>query len=87
MDEGVNERFGYIKVGSPHENPSRISAHDMLTWKHGHSWHQYGAASASPATGRWKIEFIEDAEYSISLCRFPRESGLAVKNSFIVFDK
>ena len=31
MDEGVNERYAYIKVGSPQENPSRISSHDMLT--------------------------------------------------------
>lgn len=82
MDEGVNERYAYIKVGSPQENPSRISAHDMLTGKHGHAWHQYGAATASQATGRWKIEFLEDAEYSISLCRFPRESGLAINATF-----
>jgi len=82
MDEGVNERYAYIKVGSPKENPSRISAHDMFTGKHGHTWHQYGAATASQATGRWKIEFLEDAEYSISLCRFPRESGLAINATF-----
>jgi len=82
MDEGVNERYAYIKVGSPQENPSRISAHDMLTGKHGHTWHQYGAVTASQATGRWKIEFLEDAEYSISLCRFPRESGLDINATF-----
>lgn len=81
-DEGVNERYAYIKVGSPKENPSRISAHDMLTGKHGHMWHQYGAASASQASGRWKIEFVEDGEYKISLCRFPRESGLAINETF-----
>lgn len=78
MDEGVDERYAYIKVGSPQENPSRISAHDMLTGKHGQSWHQIGAAVGAQATGRWKIEFVEDGEYSISLRRFPRESGLAI---------
>ncbi|MCK4921371.1 MAG: sulfatase-like hydrolase/transferase, partial [Bacteroidales bacterium] len=82
MDEGVNERYAYIKVGSPHENPSRISAHDMLTGKYGHAWHQYGAASASQATGKWKIEFIQDGEYTITLRRFPRESGLAINETF-----
>ena len=82
MDEGVNERYAYIKVGSPYENPSRISAHDMYTNKHGHGWHQYGAATASQSTGRWKIEFVEDGEYSISLRRFPRESGLAINETF-----
>lgn len=82
VDEGVNERYGYIKVGSPNENPSRISAHDMLTGKFNGIWHQYGAASAVQATGRWKIEFVEDGEYKISLCRFPRESGLAINETF-----
>ncbi len=82
MAEGPNERYGYIKVGSPNENPSRISAHDMFTGKFGHVWHQYGAASASQATGRWKIEFVEDGEYSISLRRFPRESGLEINATF-----
>jgi hypothetical protein len=81
MDEGVDERYAYIKVGSAHENPSRICAHDMMTGKHGHVWHQYGAVTASQATGKWKIEFIEDGEYKISLCRFPRESGLAINES------
>ena len=82
MKEGVNERYAYIKVGSPYENPSRISAHDMYTNKHGHGWHQYGAAQASQSTGRWKIEFVEDGEYSISLRRFPRESGMAINETF-----
>ena len=35
MSEGPNERYAYIKVGSPKENPSRISSHDMLTGKFG----------------------------------------------------
>lgn len=81
-DEGVNERYAYIKVGTPQENPSRISAHDMLTGKFRHMWHQYGAASAVQATGSWKIEFVEDGEYKISLCRFPRESGLGINETF-----
>lgn len=87
MDEGVNERYAYIKVGSQYENPSRISAHDMLTGKFGHAWHQYGAASASQASGRWKIEFVEDGMYSISLRRFPRESGLAINDTFPAQEK
>ncbi|MEQ8556523.1 MAG: arylsulfatase [Cyclobacteriaceae bacterium] len=82
MSEGPNERYGYIKVGSPKENPSRISAHDMFTGKHSNAWHQYGAAAATQATGRWKIEFVEDGEYAITLRRFPRESGLAINETF-----
>lgn len=87
VDEGVNERYAYIKVGSPHENPSRISAHDMLTGKHGQVWHQIGAAVGAQGTGRWKIEFVEDGEYTISLRRFPRESGLAVNDTFPAQEK
>lgn len=28
MDGGVNESYVYIKVGSPQENPNRISVHN-----------------------------------------------------------
>jgi hypothetical protein len=87
VDEGVNERYAYIKAGSPNENPSRISAHDMLTGNHGQIWHQYGAATASRAAGRWKIEFVEDGRYQISLRRFPRESGLAINATFPAEEK
>jgi len=87
VDEGVDERYAFIKVGSPYENPSRISAHDLMTGKHGHIWHQYGAVTAVQATGRWKIQFVEDGEYKISLYRFPRESGLAINESFPAKEK
>ncbi|WP_282123116.1 arylsulfatase [Algibacter mikhailovii] len=82
MSEAPNERYAYIKVGSSKENPSRISSHDMLTGKFGHMWHQYGAATAVQASGRWKIEFVEDGEYRISLRRFPRESALHINAVF-----
>lgn len=82
MSEEPNERYAYIKVGSKKENPSRISAHDMLTGKHNGSWHQDGASKASQASGRWKIEFIEDGNYTITLRRFPRESGFAINETF-----
>ncbi len=82
MSENPNERYGYIKVGSPKENPSRISAHDMFTGKHNGAWHQDGASKAVQASGRWKIEFVEDGKYAIYLRRFPRESGLAINATF-----
>ncbi|MFB9052663.1 arylsulfatase [Formosa undariae] len=93
VDEGVNEKYAYIKVGTPFENPSRISAHDMIVGRYAPSWHQDGARVPEWSSGRWKIEFAEDGEYSISLCRFPRESGLAINDTFpaqekaIEFDK
>ena len=82
MDEGPNERYAYIKVGSSKESPSRISAHDMLTGKHNGSWHQDGASRGVQATGRWKIEFVTDGEYAVTLRRFPRESRLAINKTF-----
>ena len=82
VDEGVNERYAFIKVGSPYENPSVIMAHDMLVGNLGSAWHQYGAIRAVPAGGRWKVEFVETGPYKISLCRFPRESGLAINAVF-----
>jgi len=87
LDEGVDERYAYIKVGSPKENPSRICAHDLLTGKVGQIWHQYGAVNASPGSGRWKIEFVTGGQYAISLRRFPRESGLAINATFPAHEK
>jgi len=54
----------------------------MLTGRLNKAWHQYGAATASKANGRWKIEFVEEGNYKISLRRFPRESGLAINATF-----
>ncbi|TKG94286.1 arylsulfatase [Puteibacter caeruleilacunae] len=82
VDEGVNERYSYIKVGSPYENPTRLNSHDMLTGRIGRAWHQYGAVEGIPAAGRWKIEFVEDGDYKITLRRFPRSSGLAINATF-----
>ncbi len=82
LDEAIDEKYAYIQVGSPYENPARISSHDLMTGKPGNVWHQKGAITTSQSTGIWKIEFIEDAEYKFSLCRFPRESGLAINATF-----
>ncbi|MFR9620457.1 MAG: sulfatase-like hydrolase/transferase, partial [Rikenellaceae bacterium] len=76
--EEVDRRHAYIYVGSPKENPVRISAHDLHIGDSQSVWHQYNALSANRASGNWKIRVIETGEYKVSLCRFPRESGLAI---------
>lgn len=81
MNEGVAERYAYIKVGSEKENPVRISAHDMLNGSLA-VWHQHSAITAGQSSGVWKIEVLENANYKISLCRFPRESGLNINAIF-----
>ncbi len=82
VDEGVNEKYAYIQVGTPYENPTRISAHDLHTGFWGHMWHQYGALEATPGTGIFKVEFTTVGTYKISLCRYPRASGLAFNEVF-----
>ncbi|MFI3258965.1 MAG: arylsulfatase [Rikenellaceae bacterium] len=78
LADNVDERSSYIQVGSPRENPTRISAHDMQLGELKHVWHQDNALTANQAYGVFKIEFLETAKYKISLCRFPRESGLEI---------
>ncbi|MDF7808061.1 arylsulfatase [Pontiellaceae bacterium B12219] len=82
LEDGVDERYAYIKVGSPKENPSRLSAHDQIVGRYTPAWHQHGAIEGAQSTGKWKIEFVEDGDYSIALRRFPRESGLAINATF-----
>jgi arylsulfatase A-like enzyme len=92
IDEGVNERYAYIQAGSDAENPLRISAHDMHTESTlAHS--QHGALLGLNPLGIFKIEILEEGEYSISLCRYPRESGLtfespiaAVESNFEIYN-
>jgi hypothetical protein len=69
-------------VGSPYENPTKISAHDLIVVKYSPAWHQNGAIRGVQSGGYWKIEFVEDGEYAISLRRFPRESDLAINATF-----
>lgn len=79
MSEGANERYAYIQAGSDAENPLRISAHDMHTEStKAHS--QVGPLLGLNPLGIFKIEILEEGDYTISLCRYPRESGLAFED-------
>lgn len=81
LEEGVDDRFAYIKAGTPHENPVRICSQDMRTPLLSF-WHQYGAVNAAEGSGIWKVEIVEEGDYSISLRRFPPESGLGINAHF-----
>jgi len=85
--EGVNERYAYIKAGTPYENPVRICSHDLLSGNPGHAWHQYGAVTAVRGGGVWKIEIVTGGEYAITLRRFPVESKLEFNASFPAAEK
>ncbi|MFI3279256.1 MAG: arylsulfatase [Rikenellaceae bacterium] len=82
LAEKVDERVSYIQVGSPRENPARISSHDLFIGQYQGVWDQSNVITANPATGHWKIQFLETGEYSITLCRFPRESGHTINATF-----
>lgn len=82
LDDGVTERYAYIKLGAPQENPARLCSHDHIVGRYTNAWHQSGVIEPKPSTGKWKVEFVEDGEYTFSLRRFPRESGLAINATF-----
>ncbi len=82
LKDKVDERCAYIKVGSPKENPSKISSHDLMIGRYKGVWHQNGAIEGAQAEGSWKIEFVEDGEYLITLRRFPSESKRAINATF-----
>lgn len=77
MEQKVNERYAYIKAGTPYENPVRISSHDMHIYPYKNAWHQHGALDAVGGNGILKVEIAHEGRYRISLRRYPRESGLS----------
>jgi arylsulfatase A-like enzyme len=81
IDEGVEERFAYIKAGSARENPVKVCSQDMRSPLM-HFWHQYHPTNATQGTGIWKIEIVEEGDYHFHLRRFPRESGLGFNDTF-----
>ncbi|BDD01949.1 arylsulfatase [Persicobacter psychrovividus] len=82
IDEGADQKYAYIKVGTPYENPTKISSHDLLTGRYYDVWHQNGAIEGKQAAGKWKIEFVETGTYNITLRRFPKESNLGFNAVF-----
>jgi len=81
IDEGVEERFAYIKAGSPRENPLKVCSQDLRSPLM-HFWHQYHPTNATEGTGIWKIEIVEEGDYHFALRRFPRESGWGFNATF-----
>lgn len=80
MDEGVNERYAYFKVGDDFgpTGYTMITAHDMYTDLTGRAWSQYGVLLGSGTPGIIKLWVASSGEYEIDLRRYPRESGLKI---------
>jgi hypothetical protein len=88
--DSISTRFDdycYIVIGSPKENPSRITCHD---W-HGAKvpWNQPSVRNAQVANGFWAIEVERGGTYEFALRRWPEvvdapinakvEKGKAIK--------
>ena len=76
--EESNSRYAYTWAGSPYENPVRLSVHELHTANMKHAWEQKGALEAETMKGVYKIKFISEGRYKITLCRYPLESGYKI---------
>lgn len=75
--QDVSQRFNEycrIVIGSKHENPVRLTAHD---W-HADTlpWNQEQIRKGSLTNGWWAVEIVQDGTYEFALRRWPRESKL-----------
>ena len=64
-----------IVLGSPHENPTRLCAFDVLGDV---AWDQSHIRQARACSGRWHVEIARPGRYRFSLRRWPRELGLPI---------
>ncbi|MAI20203.1 MAG: N-acetylgalactosamine-4-sulfatase [Kiritimatiellaceae bacterium] len=84
----VSQEHGLIsrmKVGSVHQNPVCLTAHD---WLGSSLWNQTHVAD--PATGRfgpprgfWAVDVDADGWYQISLRRWPAEADRAINDPYV----
>ena len=69
--------FARIHVGSPNENPTVLTAHDWLDAQP--PWNQSHIRKAKPfAPGYWSVKVLQAGDYSVSLRRWPIESGFSI---------
>ena len=68
----------WIPVGTEAENPTRLTSHDIhgqVCWDHVH------VKSNRRCDGFWTIEVARDGLYEISVCRWPLESDLPIRDN------
>ena len=69
--------------GHPADNPARLTSHDWITsestpWNQSHVRQ---ALNGKAVTGYWNVQVFEDAEYKISLRRWPEEADLPIDSA------
>ena len=72
-----------IYLGHPADNPARLTSHDWITsestpWNQSHVRQ---ALNGKAVTGYWNVQVFEDAEYKISLRRWPEEADLSIASA------
>ena len=65
-----------ITVGSEHENPAFLTAHDWHA--KGIPWHQGVVVEAPALNGHWEIDVEESGKYRITLMERPQEAQHAI---------
>ena len=83
----VSKRFGEyvpIVIGSPRENPTKLTSHDWHGPGANSTWnHRQIAAGGRLANGFWAIEVDRTGIYELKLMRWPVEAGRKLRERFI----
>lgn len=80
------DKYNRVKIGTPHENPIRLNSHDLHTTKGYPAWSQSMVRAGNGSNGFWAVEIVNPGAYKIELCRWPKESGLKIRESAPVGD-
>ncbi len=86
--QSVEEGFlpiNRIVIGSPKENPTRITCMDVYPVEGAKPgkivWNQSHVLKGNRNHGKWLLEVEESGNYEFALSRWPRESGLSFSES------
>ncbi|OHX66618.1 arylsulfatase [Flammeovirga pacifica] len=80
------KQYPYIKLGTEFENPSTLTAHDWhVKEERMIPWNQKLIRKGVQGNGEWRVNFMENGKYKISLRRYPIESDLPINASAEVY--
>lgn len=85
--ETAAAQMTYIPVGSEVPELVQLNSHDLHTPVGHPTWNQSQVRSGSGAMGYWPIEVKNDGKYEVELCRWPKESGLGLRDAAPVGDE
>ncbi len=71
----------HFQIGLVNENPVTLTAHDVHSSKEDYPWNQIQIRKGNVGSGYWALEVTEEADYEITLRRYPEESGLLINTS------